>query len=61
MFPAICFLWGSQHRLRSPKEKQNGKVIKEILGDTGDAGQQISVTADVGAGAGAGFIEIKRQ
>lgn len=29
---------------------------KRNLGDTGDAGDQISVTADVGAGAGAGFI-----
>jgi hypothetical protein len=29
---------------------------KRNLGDTGDAGAQISVTADVGAGAGAGFI-----
>ena len=29
---------------------------KRNLGDTGDAGSQISVTADVGAGAGAGFI-----
>ena len=26
------------------------------FGDTGDAGNQISVSADVGAGAGAGFI-----
>jgi hypothetical protein len=29
---------------------------KRNLGDTGAAGDQISVTADVGAGAGAGFI-----
>ena len=29
---------------------------KRKLGDTGGLGSQISVTADVGAGAGAGFI-----
>ena len=41
---------------RQRRNKMGRPLNKRNFGDTGDAGQQISVSADVGAGAGAGFI-----
>lgn len=44
-------------RLRTSRRNKMGRPLnKRNFGDTGDAGEQISVSADVGAGAGTGFI-----
>ena len=44
-------------RLRTSRRNKMGRPLNSRnFGDTGDAGEQISVSADVGAGAGAGFI-----